>query len=111
MNPVLLYFFLLKLEYYEPELVFYIKNLLGVPKYKLGDRFRFRNSLTNNIYNVIKIDKIMLSNIPHKNKKQMVYYKYSYTREDIYNLQVVKYIYDFFIDESYVELVTQPSMP
>lgn len=78
------YLFIEKLRNYEVNLVQLIENILGVPKFKIGDLFRITTKVKNlnlhrecQIYNISKIWKKYIHNTNINNIK-MNYYKYHY---------------------------------
>lgn len=110
MNLNLLHCFLLKIYQYEENLFFKIRDLVGIPRMKIGDKFRFTYNVSNYVYEIRGIKKMNDFLIPPgPKKKQMVYYKYSYTNQHLYRYYFICYINDFLLDNNMVIPFIPPS--
>tara|TARA_B100000123_G_C25738894_1_gene432844 strand:- start:833 stop:1177 length:345 start_codon:yes stop_codon:yes gene_type:complete len=106
-NCVLLYLFLLKIKNYEEELFNKIKNIVGLPLLNVGDIFIFNNKekIKFKIIRVCKIKNIQPLAIKNK---QLVQYKYCYSKKLSQNFSFAYYIYDYFILNNLVSVIKQP---
>lgn len=104
MKLVELYLLLTKIYRYEPEIFFQIRDLVGLPKFAIGDLFTFNSSQSKIIYQVFRIDKICSDRILYSHPQQMVHYKYLYQDYNIFqSYRQAHFIHDFFIDCGYVQ--------
>ena len=83
-STLILFFFILKIRNYESNIVSMIEEILGVPKFKMGDFFRMTVNMPNlnlnrecQIYHVDKIFRNFRQEIP-PHKIKMNNYKYYY---------------------------------
>lgn len=101
---IILYLFVQKIKNYEEGLFNKIKNTVGLPLLNVGDIFSFYNR--NNIrYKIIRVCTIKNKQPYDINSKQLVQYKYCYSKSNAFHFSFAYYIYDYFIKNNLVTII------
>ena len=105
-----LFYFMRKIQIYEPALFEDIKKRVGIPYMKKGDLFRFSDVGSLNKYLVVNVCKVTEFNrlrmeIKKKeNKCVKNTYQYGYCMKNYHGFQTLNWIYDSFIESGYIKI-------
>ena len=105
----LMFFFLEKIKKYEDGIYEIIRNMVGLPRMKVGSLFRFSNQTNDLHYQVVKVLKVEPVESMYKFSKtqqSMTMYKYGYCIKDYHGIQMLNFIYDSYVNAGYIKIIS-----